>query len=903
MNSIMKTHFPYIFTFLLGCFALQAQTITNFLPRNGKEGTPITITGTGFTGTVEVAFGSSGFVSATVNSATEITANVPSDASAGKVKVKVNGGAEVLSPADLDGNGTEGDETDGFRYVSITGFSPMEAGVGEKVTFRGTGFATIKSRLGWEGQFIVSFRSSDCKARASKISDGTAAEISVPSCAQSGDMSVTVRPNRDEFSLVTEDPNSVYKTYEFELSGFVRRARGELIVNSFAPAAAGVGQVVRITGTGFLISGRNKVTFGHPDAVGEVISSSANSGVQTLRVHVPTNAVSGKISVEVKSETAETPADFTFLMHTVEDFNPKTFYHGDELTITGTNFAGITQESNPGSPAVHANEVCFGSQCVNYTSQNSVGSKKPVVSVNSKGTRLTLNVPDDIRTGARTLKVKIGDREVEAGEYTAREIPPFTFTSFAPTEARIGQTVTLTGTGFRREGNLVFLDGVISELGSMRVYEVNEDLTEIKARIGPAIRGHEGDVTGITVGVRGESLTGFSVTPTPPLSITGIPSEPVLRGQEITITGTGFSLHAPDSEVFFSTGTTRFQNAHEVNAEGTELKVRVHFSASPIPITVRYLRSSDEIHNATSTERLNVRKEVPTVTSFSPASGRPGDTITITGSDFSPYAEYNQVSFAYDRIDREGKFVTTVWAKEDGTQLKAVVGQAPLPGIDSDDPLPDPVPTYPIGVKVAGGSTRDVGISSDDFTFEEEIENKPVVMSFSPTEGEVGTIVTITGTDFRDNPAENTVTFGGNVKATPSASTTTSITVKAPAGVRTGRISVTVDGETGTSEENFTVPGIEPVPPPRPSDILNVPGAEGVRVYPNPASREVRLTNLPAAAHTYRIYSLAGKAALTGAARDSATIDVSGLARGQYVLVLRTEDGSETLRTRLLLLK
>ena len=87
------------------------------------------------------------------------------------------------------------------------------------------------------------------------------------------------------------------------------------------------------------------------------------------------------------------------------------------------------------------------------------------------------------------------------------------------------------------------------------------------------------------------------------------------------------------------------------------------------------------------------------------------------------------------------------------------------------------------------------------------------------------------------------------------------------------------------------------------NDILSVPGVESsVRVYPNPASQEVRLTNLPAAAH-YRVYSLAGKVALTGTARGSASIDVSGLARGQYILVLREKDGRETLRARLLLLK
>ena len=85
--------------------------------------------------------------------------------------------------------------------------------------------------------------------------------------------------------------------------------------------------------------------------------------------------------------------------------------------------------------------------------------------------------------------------------------------------------------------------------------------------------------------------------------------------------------------------------------------------------------------------------------------------------------------------------------------------------------------------------------------------------------------------------------------------------------------------------------------------ILSVPGVEGsVRVYPNPASQEVRLTNLPAGARTYlyRLYSLAGRQVAEGSLKGgAAAMDVSGLARGQYVLVLREEDGSETLRARL----
>jgi len=59
--------------------------------------------------------------------------------------------------------------------------------------------------------------------------------------------------------------------------------------------------------------------------------------------------------------------------------------------------------------------------------------------------------------------------------------------------------------------------------------------------------------------------------------------------------------------------------------------------------------------------------------------------------------------------------------------------------------------------------------------------NPPVITSFTPVSGTIGTSVTITGTGFSATPADNIVYFGA-VKATVSSSTSTSITVSVPAG-------------------------------------------------------------------------------------------------------------------------
>lgn len=78
----------------------------------------------------------------------------------------------------------------------------------------------------------------------------------------------------------------------------------------------------------------------------------------------------------------------------------------------------------------------------------------------------------------------------------------------------------------------------------------------------------------------------------------------------------------------------------------------------------------------------------------------------------------------------------------------------------------------------------------------------PVISSFSPTSGPVGTVVIITGKSLTGATA---VAFGG-VKATSfTVNSYTQITATVPAGAKTGRIVVVTPGGTATSTGTFTV--------------------------------------------------------------------------------------------------
>ncbi|MEI7525772.1 MAG: hypothetical protein WCJ95_15630 [Mariniphaga sp.] len=76
----------------------------------------------------------------------------------------------------------------------------------------------------------------------------------------------------------------------------------------------------------------------------------------------------------------------------------------------------------------------------------------------------------------------------------------------------------------------------------------------------------------------------------------------------------------------------------------------------------------------------------------------------------------------------------------------------------------------------------------------------PVITSFTPSMGPVGTLVTITGTNL-DNPA---LSIGGAVAIVVSGNSTTLVGMVMPGAV-TGTISVTAGGATGTGGTNFTV--------------------------------------------------------------------------------------------------
>jgi hypothetical protein len=118
-----------------------APTVTSFSPTSGPVGTNVAITGTNFTGATSVTFNGTAATSFTVNSSTQIHANVPSGATTGKVAVTTGNGTGTSS--------TSFTVTTVTPRPTITGFSPTQGFPGTKVTITGTNFTGATSvRLG-----------------------------------------------------------------------------------------------------------------------------------------------------------------------------------------------------------------------------------------------------------------------------------------------------------------------------------------------------------------------------------------------------------------------------------------------------------------------------------------------------------------------------------------------------------------------------------------------------------------------------------------------------------------------------------------------------------------------------------------------------------------------------------
>lgn len=252
----------------------------------------------------------------------------------------------------------------------------------------------------------------------------------------------------------------------------------------------------------------------------------------------------------------------------------------------------------------------------------------------------------------------------------------------------------------------------------------------------------------------------FEAPPIQPITVTEIEPTGSDIGTIVIIRGTNFSRTLSNNKVDFNGAV-----AEVTAATDTTLTVTVPDDATTGSITV--------FHGGfTATGPVFTVIPAPTITSFDPMGGIAGTTITIIGTNFSPTASDNMVSF-------NGISATVTNAT---TTLLMVT-------------VPEGVESGTIAVTVFGQTA----VSEDRFTL------TPEITSFEPTTGEAGSLVTITGENFSSTLDDNVVKFN-DVTATVTIATTTSLVVIVPDGAETGPITVEIGSELATGSD-FTVIG------------------------------------------------------------------------------------------------
>ena len=426
-----------------------------------------------------------------------------------------------------------------------------------------------------------------------------------------------------------------------------------------------------------------------------------NSGTQ-ITFTVPANATSGAISVTTPAGTATSTTSF-MVTPRITGFTPASGAVGASVVINGANFTGATA-------------VAFNGTAAAFTVNSAI--------------KITATVPAGATTGKIGVTTPAGSATSAANFAVAA-----TITSFSPTSGAPGTHVTITGSAFTGATAAKF-NGVAA------AFTVNSS-TQITATV-PATA-NTGPISVTSPGGTATSAATFTVAP----RITGFTPASGKVGASVVVNGANF------------TGATA------VTFNGTSAVFTVN-SAIKITATVPAGATSGKIGvttpagSATSAANFSV---APTVNSFSPASGAPGTSVTITGATFTgaTAVKFNGLAATF--------------MVNSSTQITAAV--------------PANATTGPISVTTPGGTAT----SATSFTV------APRITSFTPASGAPGTSVAINGANLTGATA---VKFNGT-SAVFTVNSPIKITATVPAGAASGPITVTTPAGTTTSASSFSV--------------------------------------------------------------------------------------------------
>jgi hypothetical protein len=813
--------------------------ITSVNPSSGAFGTSVTINGASFgatQGTSTVTFnGTTG--TATAWSATSITVPVPTGAATGNIVVTVGG---------VSSNGVSFTVT---IPPSITSLNPTSGAVGTSVTIAGASFGAT------QGTSTITFNGISATPTGWSA---TSISAPVPAGATTGNVVVTVggqASNGSNFTVTSTAAAIALIQHRSKDAGV--STSSTLAFNSNNTAGNWIAVVIRAGKAGQVLTVSDTRGNTYHTAIQFNVTTDVPNG-DTLGVFYAENIAGGANTVTVTENISNNTLRFAIL-----EYSGVALSNSLDVVSTGQ---GTSATANSGNSLTTANgDLLLGAILTagpaTYTAVTGYKLEETVpASPNAKlgaedqiqaaaGTvsaGLTFGLSDSWGAGLAAFKAATG-----GGGGTGASI-----TNLNPNSGIVGTSVTITGTNFgtSQGTSTVTFNGTSATPTSWSTTSI-------------AVPVPAGATTGnVVVTVGGTASNGVTFTVTvPPPSITNLSPTSGLVSASVIITGTNFGASQGTSTVKFN-GTTATPTAW--SATSITAPVPAGATTGNVVVTV----------GGAASNGVNFTVLIPpSITSLTPNSGIVGTSIVVAGANFGASQGTSTITFNSTAATptswsatsigvpvpagaTTGNVVVTVnglasnglnftvvvppsissltpnsgtvgtpvviaganFGASQGTSTVTFNGITAIPTSWSAGSITAPVPN--------GATTGNVlvtvsGVASNGITFTVNSPG-PSLTSLGLTQGPVGAVVTIVGTNFGATQGTSMITFNGTV-APPNTWSDTSIDVPVPVGATTGNVVVTVGG-IASNGLPFTV-----TPPPNIISINPVSGPIGASVTIN----------------------------------------------------------------------
>lgn len=516
---------------------------------------------------------------------------------------------------------------------------------------------------------------------------------------------ITVEEFHDIYGLASEafngDRDPVAAVLMDSVTLGFRAASEPHAVTEASPLEAQAGDTITVLGRNF----DTKNVAGNQIRIGKALVSTRTAEKAKLTGVIPVDATPGYVSVQIGNLIAIGP--YVKVKPTIETVSPEAGARtGEKVVIEGTGF-----------PLKGTRVYLNGLELAATVAPD----------------RLEATLPDAAVSGP--LVVQTPDYRVDAGNF--RILPKVT--GLAPLKGVTGSNLVISGTGFHgynAGASKVTVAGVAASVVSW----ANAQIT---------VKVPDDAVTGtVTVATEFGSHTGPSFTVAP--TLTALSPASATTDTEITLSGTGFLAKSTESRVSFNgSAVTDF-----VSWSNRAINVKLPAAARSGPVSV-----------TTAASRSNSVDIIvlPTLAAISPASGKTGTTVTLTGTGFDPYSPATSKVF-FDGLEAAS---IKSWTPE---KIEAVV---PANATSGKVTLKTSAPGNP----AATGKQFDL---------------RPDLTGISPSSARGGDKVTLTGTGFDPlNPAVCKVLVkgaGGDLEAKVLSWTPEKVEFTVPDGAITGDV-------------------------------------------------------------------------------------------------------------------